>query len=87
MANFDRVIALIEEVREKDRLRAFQSPVRGEEIMQYCQLPPSPKVGFIKNAIEEAILNGEIENDHDSAREYLERYRDALLERFEVRKK
>ncbi|MCK7522054.1 MAG: hypothetical protein MZV64_32435 [Ignavibacteriales bacterium] len=46
------------EVKEKDKLRAFQSPVSGEVIMQVCNLSPSKKVGEIKTAIEEAILDG-----------------------------
>jgi putative nucleotidyltransferase with HDIG domain len=72
MENFDRVMKLITEVQEKDRLRAFQSPIRGEEIMSFFQLKPSPAVGIIKKAIEEAILQGEIPNTHEAAREYLE---------------
>ena len=79
MGNFDRVVKLIKEVNERDRMRAFQSPVRGEEIMQFCQLQPGPKVGYIKRAIEEAILQGEIENTHAAARRYLEQHKERLL--------
>jgi poly(A) polymerase len=78
-ANFDRVVAKIAEVEEKDRLRAFQSPVRGDEIMQICQLSPGPAVGHIKSAIEEAILTGEIPNTHEAARSYLEAHKERLL--------
>jgi len=81
-ANFDRVVALIETVREKDRLRAFQSPVRGDEIMRFCRLEPGPAVGFIKSAIEEAILQGEIDNNYDAAHTFLEQNRDELLKKF-----
>ena len=61
----------IEEVRERDRLRAFQSPVRGEEIMKLCNLTPGPQVGTIKQAIEEAILEGVIPNEYEAAKAYL----------------
>ncbi len=71
MANFDRVVQLIEQVREKDRLRAFQSPVRGDEIMRICHLAPGPAVGYIKRAIEEAILSGQIPNTYDAAHKFL----------------
>ncbi|MCD6204568.1 MAG: HD domain-containing protein, partial [Candidatus Marinimicrobia bacterium] len=84
MANFDRVVRKIAEVEEKDRLRAFQSPVRGDEIMRIFQLEPGPAVGHIKKAIEEAILSGEIENNYEAAFQYLESHRDRLLS--EIRK-
>ncbi len=61
----------IEEVKERDRLAAFQSPVRGEEIMKLLNLTPGPEVGKIKKAIEEAILEGEIPNEYDAAKQYL----------------
>lgn len=78
-ANFDRVVAKIAEVEEKDRLRAFQSPVRGDEIMQICQLTPGPAIGYIKSAIEEAVLTGEIPNTHAAAKSYLETNKERLL--------
>ncbi|MBU4444341.1 MAG: CCA tRNA nucleotidyltransferase [Candidatus Marinimicrobia bacterium] len=78
-ANFDRVVDKIAEVEEKDRLRAFQSPVRGDEIMELCKLPPGPAVGYIKHAIEEAILSGEIPNNYDAAKLYLESHKERLL--------
>ncbi len=45
LANFDFVVKPLQEVEEKDRMLAFQSPVRGEEIMQICGLKPGPTVG------------------------------------------
>jgi len=78
-ANFDRVVDKITEVEEKDRLRAFQSPVRGDEIMKLCKLPPGPAVGYIKSAIEEAILSGEIPNNYDAAKLYLKSHKERLL--------
>jgi len=79
LANYEAVMQKVLEVQEKDRLRAFQSPVRGDEIMKICNLKPSKKVGEIKKAIEEAILDGVIENSHEAALEYLMKIKDDFL--------
>ena len=79
LANFDYVVQRIEEVEEKDRLRNFQPPVRGDEIMQVLGLSQGPAVGKIKKAIEEAILNGDIPNEHDAAFDYMMRVKDEIL--------
>lgn len=79
LANFDYVVQRVAEVEEKDRLRNFQPPVNGDEIMQVLGLSPGPLVGKIKNAIEEAILNGEIPNEHDPAFAYLMKIKDDIL--------
>ncbi|MBM4174794.1 MAG: HD domain-containing protein [Ignavibacteria bacterium] len=70
-SNYDLVVQKIHSVNERDKLRAFQSPVRGEEIMEMFQLPPCKGVGIIKTEVEEAILDGEIENTYEGAKEYL----------------
>lgn len=70
--NYEKVWRKVCEVQEKDQLRAFQSPVRGEEIMEIFNLQPSPEVGIIKSAIEEAILDGIIPNNYDEARKFLD---------------
>lgn len=80
LANYEHVVERIKEVEEKDRLRAFQSPVRGEEIMEICGIPPSRAVGLLKTAIEEAILDGRIPNEYDAAKAYLMEIKDELLE-------
>ncbi|MDP3830282.1 MAG: CCA tRNA nucleotidyltransferase [Ignavibacteriaceae bacterium] len=67
LKNYDRVMGRVLEVKEKDRLRAFQSPVRGEEIMTLLNLKPSKIVGVIKTSIEEAILEGIIPNTYEVA--------------------
>lgn len=71
LSNFEYLINRMKEVEEKDRMRAFQSPVRGEEIMEVCGIGSGPLVGKLKKMIEEAILEGQIQNDHDAAYRYL----------------
>jgi len=71
MGNFEKVETLMQDVKLRDEMRAFQSPVRGEEIMEVFSLKPGRDVGKIKKAIEEAILDGEIENDYDAAYEFM----------------
>lgn len=71
MNNYEIVEKKIMEVQEKDELRNFQSPVRGDEIMSICGIPPGREVGIIKKKIEEAILEGEIPNEYEAAKTYL----------------
>ena len=79
MANFERVEALMTDVTLRDEMRAFQSPVRGDEIMAVCGLDPGPRVGELKTAIEEAILEGLIENTHQAALAYLHQIKDGII--------
>jgi len=79
LANFDRLVQRMREVEEKDRMRAFQSPVRGDVIMQVCGIPPGPLVGKLKKMIEEAILDGRIPNEYDAAFQYLLEIKDDVL--------
>lgn len=79
LANFDRVEKRISEVEERDRIRNFQSPVRGNEIMKICKIQPGRKVGILKKKIEEAILEGKIPNEHDAALKYLYEIKDSVL--------
>lgn len=55
------------EVEEKDSIRNFQPPVKGEEIMEMFDIQPSREVGLIKNALKDAVLDGKIENNYDEA--------------------
>jgi poly(A) polymerase len=81
LGNYERVMQKVRDVKERDQLREFQSPVRGEEIMQICNLKPSRKVGDIKTAIEEAILDGKIANNYEEAYKYLLEIKDQYLEK------
>lgn len=75
--NFDRVMDRIQEVVDKDAMRAFQSPLRGDEIIKLLGVPPGPVIGQIKHAIEEAILDGEIPNEYDAAKAYFFKIKDS----------
>ncbi|NQT63996.1 MAG: HD domain-containing protein [Candidatus Marinimicrobia bacterium] len=78
--NFDRVMDRILEVVEKDAMRAFQSPLRGDEIIELLGVPPGPVIGEIKKAIEEAILDGVIPNEYEASKEYFFKIKDTFLD-------
>ena len=59
------------EVEEKDQVRNFQPPISGEEIMALFNLKPGREIGILKEKVKEAILEGEIENDKDQARNFV----------------
>lgn len=77
--NYEKVAHKVEEVQVKDKLREFQSPVRGDEIMQICNIQPSRTVGKIKSLIEEAILDGIIPNEYEAAKKYFLENKDKWL--------
>ena len=81
LKNYDMLEKRIAEVLEKDKLREFQSPLRGEEIMKLCGLKPDPVVGIIKKEIERAILDGEIPNEYEEAKKYFEKIKKKYVDR------
>ncbi|MBF8458297.1 HD domain-containing protein [Kaistella sp. G5-32] len=69
--NFEEVAIKIKEVEEKDQVRNFQPPISGEEIMELFKIKPSREIGILKEKVKEAILEGEIANDKDEARNFV----------------
>jgi len=69
--NFELVRKKIKQVEERDKVRNFQPPVSGEEIMQAFNLKPCKEIGQIKEAIKEAILDGKIPNEHQASYDFM----------------
>ncbi len=67
LANLVEVEGKIRDVEERDRVRNFQPPMSGEDIIKLFNIRPSREVGIIKNALKEAVLEGEIRNNRDEA--------------------
>lgn len=65
--NFENVKQKLKDVEERDQIRNWQPPIDGEDIMRFFDIKPGRKVGLIKNAVRDAILDGEIKNDKDEA--------------------
>ena len=71
LENFANVREKMKEIEEKDSLRNFQPPVSGDDIRKAFGIEPGPVIGEIKNAIKEAILEGEISNNHEDAWKFM----------------
>ena len=71
LKNFEVVRQKLNDVEERDQIRNMQPPINGEEIMQIFQLKPCKKVGELKTAVKDAILDGEIKNNRQEAYQFL----------------
>jgi poly(A) polymerase len=78
LLNFELVRQKLVELEEKDNLRKWQPPLRGEDIMEIYNLKPGREIGILKNALRDAILDGEIENNVESAKLFLDQKFKAL---------
>ncbi|MFY8004992.1 MAG: CCA tRNA nucleotidyltransferase [Chitinophagaceae bacterium] len=71
LQNFEMVKERMKEVEEKDQLRNWQPPISGQVIMETFNLTPCKEVGILKDAIRNAILDGEIANNYDEAYQFM----------------
>ena len=79
MKNFEKVESRMKDVTERDALKSFQSPIRGDEIMKVCGLTEGKVVGQIKEAIEAAILDEKIDNTYEAAYNYFMNIKNKFL--------
>jgi poly(A) polymerase len=69
--NFKTVRKKLKDLEERDRIRNFQPPVDGKEIMEIFNLPPCDTIGTLKSMVKDAILDGIIPNEHDAALSFI----------------
>lgn len=73
LLNFEIVRQKLIELEEKDKIRNWQPPISGEEIMKLYSLPPGREIGILKNSLKDAILDGEVDNNYNSAKLFLDK--------------
>jgi len=76
LSNYDHLLEKIAVVEERDRIRNFQPPVDGREIMALFNCGPGRLIGRVKKFLEEAILDGRVENDHDACLALIQKHMD-----------
>ena len=79
MSNFERVETLMKDVKLRDEMKAFKSPVDGHIIMKEFSIKEGQKIGQFKHKIEEAILDGKIKNTYEDAYNYMLSIKDQIL--------
>lgn len=84
LAGFDRVEARMAEVEARDHLRNWQPPVSGDEMQRRLGLPEGVAVGILKAWLREAVLDGDVPNEHDAAWAWIEARRDEAVRRADV---
>lgn len=77
--NFDRVEELMNDVKLRDEMKKFQSPVSGKEIMKLFKLTEGPEIGRIKKLIENKILDGILPNDYDSVLSFIKENKQDII--------
>ncbi|NOY06080.1 MAG: HD domain-containing protein [Chlorobi bacterium] len=85
--NYKKLMERLEAIESRDRLRNWQPPLRGEDIMEICGIEPGIAVGVLKVEIENAILEGKIPNEYEAAKEYLLSIKDSILSQKSLSKK
>lgn len=70
--NFEIVRQKLIEIEEKDKIRNWQPPITGEQIMTLYNIMPSKKIGLLKNALKDAILDGLVGNNFEEAKKFLD---------------
>ena len=71
LKRFEVVKKKLKEVEERDKIKNWQPPIDGKEIMDTLNLSPGKEIGLIKEGIKNAILDGVIKNDVDEARNFM----------------
>lgn len=72
LQNFELVRQKLVELEEKDRIRNWQPPISGDDIMKLYHLGPGREIGILKNALKDAILDGLVENNYEQAKAFLD---------------